>query len=114
MQRTRGYDPEPFDVPPIFQSPPRPMAMVRWYLTKFLWPQSLLWIGIAAVVYHERAAFGGLDTDVVDHELHLLEELVHVMDEAGATFDGASLDDIRGWVAEAASHTGDSAEAAAA
>ena len=68
---------------------------------------------LAAVVYHERAAFGGLDTDVVDHELHLLEELVHVMDEAGATFDGASLDDIRGWVAEAASHTGDSAEAAA-
>ena len=52
MQRTRGYDPEPFDVPPIFQSPPRPMAMVRWYLTKFLWPQSLLWIGIAAGVYH--------------------------------------------------------------
>lgn len=52
MQRTKGYDPEPFDVPPIFQSPPRPVAMLRWLLTSFLWPQSLLWIGISVAVYH--------------------------------------------------------------
>ena len=51
MQRTKGYDPEPFDVPPIFQSPPRPVAMVRWTVTRFLWPQSLLWIAIGVLVY---------------------------------------------------------------
>ncbi len=52
MQRASGYDPEPFDVPPLFESPPRPLAMVRWLVAKFMWPQSLLWIGIAALVYH--------------------------------------------------------------
>ena len=52
MSRARGYDPEPMDVPPLFQSPPRPVAMLRWLITTFLWPQSLLWIGIAAAVHH--------------------------------------------------------------
>ncbi len=52
MQRTKGYDPEPMSVPPLFQSPSRPVAMLRWFLAKYLWPQSLLWIGLAAVVYH--------------------------------------------------------------
>ena len=42
MQRTKGYDPEPLDVPPIFQSPSRPVAMVKWLVTKFMWPQSLM------------------------------------------------------------------------
>jgi len=59
LQRTKGYDPEPFDVPPIFRSPPQPVAMLRWYLTRFMWPQSLLWIGLAAVVHH--AFTPGLD-----------------------------------------------------
>jgi len=52
MQRSKGYDPEPMDLPPLFQSPSKPVAMVRWLISKYLWPQSLLWIGIAAAVYH--------------------------------------------------------------
>ncbi|MGZ0218568.1 MAG: sterol desaturase family protein, partial [Acidimicrobiales bacterium] len=52
MQRVKGYDPEPMNVPPLFQSPPKPVAMVRWFATKYLWPQSLTWIGIAALMYH--------------------------------------------------------------
>ena len=50
MQRTKGYDPEPMDLPPLFQSPSRPVAMLRWLVTSFLWPQTLAWIGIAALV----------------------------------------------------------------
>lgn len=52
MRRTKGYDPEPFDVPPLFGSPPRPLAMVRWFLTRYMWPQSLLWIGLSVIVHH--------------------------------------------------------------
>jgi len=59
LQRAKGYDPEPFDVPPLFRSPPQPLAMPRWLLTTYLWPQSLLWIGISIVVYH--GATPGLD-----------------------------------------------------
>jgi sterol desaturase/sphingolipid hydroxylase (fatty acid hydroxylase superfamily) len=51
MQRTKGYDPEPFDVPPLFRSPAQPVAMLRWLVTKFLWPQSLAWIAIAFVTH---------------------------------------------------------------
>ncbi len=53
---------------------------------------------LAAVVYHERSSFGELDAETIEHELHLLEELVHVVDEAGESFDGASLDNVRLWV----------------
>ena len=59
MQRAKGYDPEPMDVPPLFRSPSQPVAMVRWLLTKYLWPQSLLWIGLA-VVTQSRDAFSRL------------------------------------------------------
>jgi len=52
MQRATGYDPEPMDLPPLFQSPPRPVAMLRWLVTRYLWPQSLTWVGVAALVYH--------------------------------------------------------------
>lgn len=52
MPGVRGYDPEPLDVPPIFASPPRPLAMLRWTLTRFLWPQSLCWIAVSVLVYH--------------------------------------------------------------
>ncbi len=52
MQRNKGYDPEPFDVPPIFRSPSQPVAMLKWLVTKFMWPQSLMWIGLAALTYH--------------------------------------------------------------
>ena len=52
MQRARGYDPAPMDVPPLFQSPSKPLAMLRWFITKFMWPQSITWIAIAALTYH--------------------------------------------------------------
>lgn len=69
MQRDKGYDPEPFDVPPIFQSPPKPMQMLQWTATKFLWPQSLLWIGISALVFFaftpDVARFAQLGVDDV-------------------------------------------------
>ena len=68
---------------------------------------------LAAVVYHERAAFGDLDDATIEHELHLLEELVHVVDEAGESFDGASLDDVRSWVEAAAAKIGADGETAA-
>ena len=59
MQRAKGYDPEPLDVPPLFQSPSRPVAMVGWLITRFLWPQSILWIAIAFVTW--RFATPGLE-----------------------------------------------------
>ena len=56
MQRAKGYDPEPMSVPPLFQSaaPPlgRPATMAKWFLTKYMWPQSITWIGLAALMYH--------------------------------------------------------------
>ncbi|MEM7093085.1 MAG: sterol desaturase family protein [Actinomycetota bacterium] len=51
LNRSKGYDPAPFDVPPLFQSPTRPAFMLRWLITKFMWPQSLTWIGISLLVY---------------------------------------------------------------
>ncbi len=69
MRREQGYDPEPMDVPPIFRSPPQPLAMLRWLATKFLWPQSLAWIAIAALAYHlftpPLARFASLSVDDV-------------------------------------------------
>ncbi|MEM8708328.1 MAG: c-type cytochrome, partial [Actinomycetota bacterium] len=56
---------------------------------------------LVAVVYHERHAFGGdLISDVGDErELHVLEEVYHVMEEEGVlTFEGASLEQIQAWV----------------
>lgn len=51
MQRTKGYDPEPLDVPPLFQSPPKPVPMIGWLITRFLWPQSILWVAVAWVTW---------------------------------------------------------------
>ena len=65
---------------------------------------------LVAVVYHERHAFGGeLLTDEGDEaELHVLEELLHVMEEEGITsFEGATLPEIQGWVDAARAKTGD-------
>jgi len=59
LQRARGYDPAPIDVPPLFRSPGQPVAMLRWLVTKYLWPQSLLWVAIAALVH--RFATPGLE-----------------------------------------------------
>ena len=52
MNRAKGYDPEPLEVPPVFASPSRPLAMVRWIVTKYMWPQSAAWIGFAVLVFH--------------------------------------------------------------
>ena len=52
MQRTKGYDPDPLNVPPLFQRPSRPAEMIRWLITKYMWPQSSLWIAISIVVFH--------------------------------------------------------------
>jgi lathosterol oxidase len=69
MQRDKGYDPAPIDVPPLFQSPPRPLAMVRWFATKYMWPQSLAWIALGALMYHvftpELERFAALSVDDV-------------------------------------------------
>lgn len=51
LGRSKGYDPEPLEVPPLFQSPPRPIRMVRWLVTRFMWPQSAAWIALAGLVY---------------------------------------------------------------
>ncbi len=69
MRRPRGYDPEPLDVPPLFQSPPRPLAMIRWLMADFLWPQLLLWVAIAVAAYRwftpDLVRFGSLSVDDV-------------------------------------------------
>ncbi len=65
---------------------------------------------LIAVVYHERHAFGGdLLTDEGDEaELHLLEEVLHVMEEAGIdSFEEATLPEIQGWVDEARGKLGE-------
>ena len=51
MQRAKGYDPDPLNVPPIFQRPPRVVEMLRWLITKYPWPQSSLWAETAIVVF---------------------------------------------------------------
>ena len=39
-------------MPPLFRSPPQPLEMLKWFLFRFMWYQSLLWIGISALCYH--------------------------------------------------------------
>ena len=58
--RARGFEPPgPLLVPPIFERPPRPLAMLRYLLTSFLWPYHLLWIAIAVIAH--RYASPGVD-----------------------------------------------------
>lgn len=40
---------------------------------------------LAAVVYYERVAHGGLDAEAAAHELEVLEEFVHISDAAGVS-----------------------------
>ena len=40
---------------------------------------------LAAVVYYERVAHGGIDDETVAHELEVLEEFVHINEEAGVS-----------------------------
>ena len=78
MRRSAGYDPEPISVPPLFQGPPAPLRMVRWLVTRFMWPQSLAWIGLGALTYHfftpELSRFASLD--VIDFVLIWLRNTV--------------------------------------
>ena len=46
-----GYDPGSFDVPPLFRSTPQPLQMIKWFLFKFMWYQSVLWILISFICY---------------------------------------------------------------
>ena len=69
MQRAKGYDPELITVPPIFQRPTRPVEMLRWLITKYMWPQSSLWIAISVIVFHfatpDLSRFTSLSVDDV-------------------------------------------------
>ena len=69
MQRAKGYDPDLITVPPIFQRPARPVEMLRWLVTKYMWPQSSLWIAISVVVFHfatpDVSRFASLSVDDV-------------------------------------------------
>ena len=69
MQRAKGYDPELITVPPIFQRPARPVEMFRWLITKYMWPQSSLWIAISVTVFHfatpDLSRFTSLSVDDV-------------------------------------------------
>ena len=40
---------------------------------------------LAAVVYYERVAHGGIDDETAAHELEVLEEFVHINEEAGVS-----------------------------
>lgn len=55
---------------------------------------------LAATVYFARHAFGGdgITPEGDEAELHLLEEVIHVMEAEGATFEDATLEQIQGWV----------------
>ena len=65
MQRAKGYDPELIEFPPLFQTPIRPLAMVRW-LFGFI-RGSLRWLALTAIVYHlftpSLARFASLSID---------------------------------------------------
>ncbi|MEM9467280.1 MAG: c-type cytochrome [Actinomycetota bacterium] len=59
---------------------------------------------LIGAVYYIRHSFGGenLTAEGDEAELHLLEEVLHVMEEAGVTtFEDATLPEIQGWVDEA-------------
>lgn len=39
-------------LPPLYDRPPRPLAMARWTITKFLWWQGGLWIAVGIVAWN--------------------------------------------------------------
>ena len=38
-------------LPPLYERPPRPLAMARWLITKFFWWQNGLWIAVGVVAW---------------------------------------------------------------
>ena len=52
FEREKGYEPEALSVPPLFGSRPRPLQMLRWWVTRFMWPQGLLWMAISVVAWN--------------------------------------------------------------
>ena len=68
---------------------------------------------LVAVVYYERITHGGLDDAAAEAELHLLEELLRVMEEEGTDLDsGLQAEDVQHLI-DIARASGDDAEQAA-
>ncbi|MEO0492461.1 MAG: sterol desaturase family protein [Actinomycetota bacterium] len=51
LQRTKGYDPEPFDVNPIFAWPPRPFAALRYFFFSYFWWQTAFFYALGYVTW---------------------------------------------------------------
>ncbi len=69
---------------------------------------------LVAVVHYERVTHGGLDEAAAEAELHLLEELLRVMEEEGTDLgSGLQAEDIQHLVDTARASAGGDAEAAA-
>ena len=67
LQRAKGYDPEPFDVNPLWRWPMQPVAILRWLLGTYLFWQTAAWYAIGYVAWRwltpglERFASLGVD-----------------------------------------------------
>lgn len=69
---------------------------------------------LVAVVYYERVTHGGLDAAAAEAELHLLEELLHVIEEEGTDLgSGLQAEEIQHLIDTARSGAGGDAEHAA-
>ncbi len=67
---------------------------------------------LIGVVHYERVVHGGLDSDAAAAELHLLEEVVHLIDEQGVALEGMQAADVQQLVDEARAKLGDGGEVA--
>ena len=58
LQRAKGYDPEPFDVNPLWRWPMQPVAILRWLFGTYLFWQTAAWyaIGYVCLLYTSDAA----------------------------------------------------------
>lgn len=56
---------------------------------------------LVGVVFYERVVHGGLEGDAAAAELHLLEEVVHLIDAAGISLEGMQAADVQPIVDEA-------------
>ena len=67
LQRAKGYDPEPFDVNPLWRWPTQPVAILRWLFGTYLFWQTAAWYAIGYVAWRwltpglERFASLGVD-----------------------------------------------------
>jgi len=56
---------------------------------------------LIGVVYYERVVHGGLDAEAAEAELHLLEEVVHLIDAQGVALEGMQAAEVQQIVDEA-------------